>query len=44
MGNKPPKLTEQDKKKLNDGGVLLMGSGIKITKDPKTGKLCGVPE
>ena len=21
-----------------------MGSGIKITKDPKTGKLCGIPE
>lgn len=21
-----------------------MGAGVKITKDPKTGKLCGVPE
>ena len=44
MGNKAPKLTEEDKRKLDAGEPVLMGSGIKITKDPKTGKLCGIPE
>ena len=44
MGNHPPKFTEQHKKKLDRGEPVLFGEGVKITKDPKTGKLVGVPE
>jgi hypothetical protein len=44
MGNKLPKLTEEDQRKLDNGEPVLMGSGVKITRDPKTGKLCGIPE
>ena len=39
MGNHPPKLSDEDKKKLEKGEPVMMGSGIKITKNPKTGKL-----
>ena len=44
MGNHPPKLSEEDKMKLEKGEPVMMGSGIKITKNPKTGKLEGVPK
>lgn len=44
MGNHGPKLTDDHRKKLDRGEPVLLGSGVKITKDPKTGKLVGVPE
>lgn len=44
MGSQAPKLNEENKKKLDRGEPVLLASGVKITKDPKTGKLLGVPE
>ena len=44
MGGNESKLTEENKRKLQKGQPVLLGAGVKITKDPKTGKLCGVPE
>ena len=44
MGGQESKLTEENKRKLEKGEPVLLGSGVKITRDPKTGKLCGVPE
>lgn len=44
MGNHGPKLTEEHKKKLDKGEPIFLSSGVKITKDPKTGKLLGVPD
>lgn len=44
MGNHGPKLTDEHKKKLDKGQPVFLAKGVKITKDPKTGKLIGVPE
>lgn len=43
MGGNMTKLKEEDKQKLDRGEPVFLGSGVKITKDPKTGKLLGVP-
>lgn len=44
MGGRESKLSADDKQKLDRGEPVMMGSGVKITKNPKTGKLEGVPE
>lgn len=40
----PSRLSEEQRKKLDDGKPLQPMPGVKITKNPKTGKLEGVPE
>ena len=39
----PRKLTKEDKEKLESGKPLQPAAGIKITRNPVTGKLEGVP-
>ncbi len=36
-------LTQEQKNKLQQGKPILICDGIKITKNPKTGKFEGVP-
>jgi hypothetical protein len=42
-GGSQPKLSEEEKKKLDAGKPILLPGGIKIVKNPITGKLEGVP-
>ena len=50
MGNEegkqfdPNRLSQEDKMKLDQGKPLQPVTGVKITKNPITGKLEGVPE
>lgn len=44
LGSSQPKLTEEEKKKLESGKPVLFPGGIKITKNKTTGLLEGVPE
>jgi hypothetical protein len=46
MGNDfdPKKLSEEDKKKLEEGRPVMVSEGIKVKKNPVTGKLEGVPK
>ena len=41
---KQSNLTEEQKTRLDQGKPILIYDGIKITKNPKTGKFQGVPE
>ena len=40
----PRRLSQDDRNKLEDGKPITPIPGVKITKDPKTGKLIGVPQ
>lgn len=40
----PSRLSNEEKKKLEEGRPLQPMPGVKIVKNPKTGKLEGVPE
>ena len=39
----PTRLSAEERKKLDDGKPLQPIPGVKIVKNPKTGKLEGVP-
>lgn len=43
MGHHQSKLSVEDRNKLENGEPVMLKEGIKITKNPKTGKLEGVP-
>ncbi len=40
----PNQLTAEERQKFNEGKPLMPMPGVKITKNPITGKLEGVPE
>lgn len=44
LGGSQPKLTEEEKRKLESGKPILLPGGIKIVKNKETGLLEGVPE
>jgi hypothetical protein len=43
LGGSQPKLTEDEKRKLESGKPILLPGGIKIVKNKETGLLEGVP-
>lgn len=43
LGGSQPKLTEDEKRKLEAGKPILLPGGIKIVKNKETGMLEGVP-
>ena len=44
MGNNQYRgLTAEERQKLDNGKPVLLPGGVKITKNPRTGKLEGVP-